>query len=171
MTPERAGITELAEAANIARDRAARILREAGIVRDKLRRYPREKSLAALQAAVDPSRAAGHHLTGLGSDASNINLNELATARTDAERARARKLQLDVQEREGSLISKAAAIEGATDFTTYLRNGLLSIGDKVATKCVAKSADAIAAIVNEAIRDALAVLSDEGNFIIHGGTP
>jgi hypothetical protein len=165
--PPRAGVTALAEAAGLSRSRAKQILDTAAIKRDKYREYPTSAAMAALLAFSDASRSTGHALNGDGNpDTRNDHMQALAAARATAETARARKVELEVAQKEGRLISRAAVLSAATDFATHLRNGLLGLGPRIATKCVGRDAEEIAAIIDGAIRDALSDLSDADAYLL-----
>jgi hypothetical protein len=163
----RSNITQLAHVLNMNRAEAKRILEIAKIKRDaRAREYPTEIALAALVAFTDSSKASGQQLNGMGSGYENSNLNALADARASAEKARARKVILEVEQKEGRLVSKQAVVTAATDFATHLRNGLLGLGARICTKCVGRDADEISDIIETAIADALADLSDADSYLL-----
>lgn len=168
MTGERLNISTLAEMTNLSRQRAKQVLQTCGIRRDSYRLYDADKALTALRAFTDTSKASGHRLSGEGSTAAppNDQMAALANARAAAEQARARKVELEVAQKEGRLISREAVTETAVAFASHLRNGLLGMGARVATKCVGRDADAISAIIEDAMRDALADLSDLDAYIM-----
>ncbi len=168
---ERLNITTLAEMANLSRDRARDVLKMAGIKRDTYRLYDAEQAMKALTAFTDSNMASGNHLAGRGSDYSGSGIEALAAARASAEIARARKVELEVAQKEGRLVTKQAVIEAATDFATLMRNGLLGLGSRISTRCVGRSADEISTIIEDAIADALADLSDVDNYLLKEVAP
>jgi hypothetical protein len=163
----RANITQLAHVLNMNRAEAKRILEIAKIKRDaRAREYPTAIALAALVAFTDSSKSSGAQLNGMGSGYENSNLNALADARASAEKARARKVELEVSQKEGKLVSKQAVVTAATDFATLLRNGLLGLGSRIATRCAGRTQDEIANIIEDALRDALEELSDLDAYLL-----
>mgnify|MGYP001765491665 CR=1 FL=1 len=172
--PDTVNITELGEKFGLPRDKARRLLIAAGIRRDHHRQYPRADAEAALAAATDPARAAGNHAAGRGSlddltPASGAayagRLDSLADAKAAAERARARKIELEVQAREGALVPRAAVTDALVDVVTSLRNSLLALGDKIAPSLAGLAPDDIADTLREAMRDELAAFADIDKFI------
>jgi phage terminase Nu1 subunit (DNA packaging protein) len=160
--PPEAGITELAEAAGLSRDRAKQVLDTAKIKRDKYRKYPTELAMQALLAFSDAGKSTGHALNGYGNpDTRNDHMQALAAARATAESARARKIELEVASKEGRLVSREAVNQAAVEFSTHIRNGLLGFPARIAHKLVgAADAEAIERVLDEAIREELAALSD-----------
>ncbi|PWB89866.1 hypothetical protein C5688_13585 [Methylocystis sp. MitZ-2018] len=166
--PSAAGITELAEAAGLSRDRAKQVLDTAKIKRDKYRKYPTELAMQALLAFSDAGKATGHALNGYGNpDTRNDHMQALAAARATAESARARKIELEVASKEGRLVSREAVNKTAVEFATHVRNGLLGFPARIAHKLVgSQSADEIEGIIDVAIREELAALSDIDHYAL-----
>lgn len=167
------GITALAERFGIDAQTARRRLTAAGVTRDMHRWYSEVKAVAALTAACDVATTVGARLTGAGSldDVTNHGsspvgrLDALADAKAAAERARARKIELEVQAREGALVPRTAVTDALVDVVTSLRNSLLALGDKIAPSLAGLAPDDIADTIREAMRDELAAFADIDRFI------
>ncbi len=166
--PPEAGITELAEAAGLSRDRAKQVLDTAKIKRDKYRKYPTEIAMQVLLAFSDAGKATGHALNGYGNpDTRNDHMQALAAARATAESARARKIELEVANKEGRLVSRDAVNKTAVEFATHVRNGLLGFPARIAHTLVGVAdAEAIERVLDDAIRVELATLTDIDLFAL-----
>ena len=165
--PNEAGITELADLAGLSRNRAKQILDMAKVKRDKYKKYPTKLALDALYAFKDASRSSGHSLAGMGNpDApQNDHMMALAAARATAETARARKLTLEVETREGNLIARKDVEAAALNFATILRNSLMGLPSRICAQLAGRSADEIETILDDAMRDALANVADLDNYL------
>ncbi|ULO24249.1 hypothetical protein [Methylocystis sp. SB2] len=118
--------------------------------------------MRALLAFSDAGRSTGHAMNGYGNVATrNDHMQALAAARATAESARARKIELEVASKEGRLVSRDVVNKTAVEFATHIRNGLLGFPARIAHKLVgAADAEAIERVLDDAIREELAALSD-----------
>ena len=163
---ERLNCTDLATEFRMSNGRAANLLRQAGIERDGRKLYDADDAREVLRAAIDPSRAAGNRIAGRGNVSPSPEISELASVRVGTERARARKLELEVALKSNQLVSRVAANEAAIDFATHVRNGFLGLAPKIAAKLVGKSCDDITSILDAAVRETLVTLSDVDNWVL-----
>ncbi|MGJ0534276.1 hypothetical protein [Methylocystis sp.] len=97
-----------------------------------------------------------------------MHLAALASARAASEQARARKLLLECETKERRLVEREAVTKAALEFAMHIRNGLLGFPARVAHKLVgAADAEAIERVLDDAIREELAALSDIDLFALN----
>ncbi|MGY3514167.1 hypothetical protein [Bradyrhizobium lupini] len=124
-----------------------------------------EDALQLSQSIADPSRVLGHAANGRGEGGYSSVTDTLAEARANAERLRARKIELQNAQLEGSLISREAVTATGQRILAEARTALLSLGYRLAPKLTGKTdAREIARIVETELRDVLGALADEATF-------
>jgi hypothetical protein len=168
---ERANITAISDYASMSRGRVAELLKVSKIRADKNRLYPVADAITAVVAFSNAGISIGKQI---GADAPssdvgerNTHLAALASARAASELARARKLELAVAKEECRLVSREAVSQTAIEFAMHIRNGLLGFPARVAHKLVgAADAEAIERVLDDAIREELAALSDIDLFAL-----
>ena len=108
----------------------------------------RDKAIETINALKDPAMSAGNRLAGRAEGASSDAIVTLANAKALAESARARKLQLEVSQKEGRLVSREEVESNARNFATFIRSAFLGLGPSIAPKLIGKDADQISHIVD-----------------------
>lgn len=165
--PQRVNITALSDALAMGRGHAKKIFDAAKIRHDKDGKYDSARAIEALTAFSDADKALGLALAGANPEKKNDHLAQLASAKAQAEIARARKLEIEVAQKEGRLVSREAAQNAANEFATYTRNSLLGLPAKIAHRFVGvRSAEDAERILDEAIRDELTALSDVDSYVL-----
>jgi hypothetical protein len=165
--PERANITAISDALAMGRGHARKILDAAKIRHDKDGKYDSARAIEALTAFSDADKALGLALAGANPEKQTDHLAQLASAKAQAEMARARKLEIEVAQKEGRLVSREAVETATAEFATYARNSLLGLPAKIAHRFVGvRSAEDAERILDEAIRDELSNLSDVDNYVL-----
>ena len=172
---EYVSLTKLRDISKTSSATARSRLADAGITPNAEGRFPLDAALAAIDLQRSPDKALGRQAASPGAIAPTANSSpatgrgnapsDLATARAESERQRARKLRLENERIEGDLLSKAAVIDAGIHFAAHMRAGLLSFGAAVAPTLAGLSADKIAATINEAMRGLLGRLGDAQDFI------
>ncbi|UPK14463.1 hypothetical protein IVA93_15480 [Bradyrhizobium sp. 155] len=116
------------------------------------------------KSIADPARVLGHATNGRGEGAHTAT-ETLVDARAHAERLRARKIELQNAQLEGSLISREAVTATGQRILAEARTALLSLGHRVAAKVAGKTdTREIARIVETEVRDVLGALADDKRF-------
>ncbi|MGY4289168.1 hypothetical protein ACVWXO_008388 [Bradyrhizobium sp. LM2.7] len=124
-----------------------------------------EGGLQLAQSIADPARVIGHATNGRGEGGNSAVTNTLAEAKAHAERLRARKIELQNAQLEGSLISRDAVTATGKRILAEARTALLSLGHRLAPKVAGKTdTREIARIVETEVRDVLGALADDKRF-------
>ena len=145
--PRRARITDIADATNISRARALQMLKAANLRKDRSGTYLFAKACETINALKDPAMSAGNRAMGRGGDgASNDAVITLANAKALAEAHRARKLEIEIAQKEGRLVERETVIEAGRDVLTHIRMGLTGIASKIAPRLLNQDTATIAAI-------------------------
>lgn len=123
------------------------------------------RAVETVKAWADSDRVLGHAASGRGEGGDSSRTSALAEAKAQAERFRARKLELQNAQLEGSLISREAVTATGARIFAEARTALLSLGHRLASKVAGKTdTREIARIVESEVRDVLSVLADETIF-------
>ncbi|MGY4325701.1 hypothetical protein ACVWWG_000115 [Bradyrhizobium sp. LB7.2] len=124
-----------------------------------------EEGLNLARSIADAARVIGHAANGRGEGGYSAVTDALAEARAHAERLRARKIELQNAQLEGSLISREAVTATGQRILAEARTALLSLGHRLAPKVAGKTdAREIARIVETEVRDVLGALADDKRF-------
>ena len=158
--PRRARITDIAAATNINRQRAAQILKAAGMRKDTGGTFLREKAIETINAIKDPALVVGNRAAGRASGASSDAVATLAASKALAEQFRAKKLELEIQQREGKLVPREEVETNARNFATFIRSAFLGMGPSIAPRLVGKSADEISNLIDADVRTILERLAN-----------
>lgn len=117
------------------------------------------------RSIADPARIIGHATNGRGEGGHHAVTDTLAEAKAHAERLRARKIELQNAQLEGSLISREAVTVTGQRILAEARTALLSLGHRLAPKVAGKTdTREIAGIVETEVRDVLGALADDKRF-------
>ena len=123
------------------------------------------EAVEIVKAYVDQARVIGHAAHGRGDGGNTETTSALTAAKLRSEQLRARKIEIENAEKEGSLIPREAVTETGSHIIATARTALLSLGHRLAAKVAGKSdLVEIARIVEAEIRDVLSVLADESKF-------
>ena len=171
---EYASLTAVRDKARVSSATARRALDDAGIAPNAKGRFPLDLALAAIDAQRSPDKALGRQAAAIINPATTTAaggaakpVSDLATARAESERQRARKLSLENARLERDLISKDDVREAGRHFASGVKQALLSFGNQVAPSLVGRSAADIAAEVNRLMRETLTALGDPAEFVIN----
>ncbi|MCA1401926.1 hypothetical protein [Bradyrhizobium sp. BRP56] len=120
------------------------------------------KAVEVVTAIADTDRVAGHATSGRGEGG---HISELAAAKAEAEKHRARKLELQNAQLEGRLIDRDSVEQTAAQILGDLRVALLAIGVRLAPR-VAGMADqkAVARLIEDEIGRTLTSFADPDDF-------
>jgi hypothetical protein len=172
--PRRANITTIADETHTSRQRAAAILKAAGMRKGPDDKFVFDKAVATILALIDPARSVGHVAGGDDtalSDGVAGNVSALSAAKAAYEAARTRKMEISVAQIEGRLVDRDAAIALARDLAVHVRSGLSGVGARTAADLAATNDPAKAqSIVDQAIHDALTRLSSLDTYILGDST-
>lgn len=168
-TPRRAGISAIADATHTSRQRAAALLKAAGMRRDKAETYLFEKAVATILALIDPARSIGHVAGGDDSALTGGvagNAATLAAAKAGYEVLRTERLRQQIDVQQGKLIRRDDVIALAKDAGAHVKANVLAVPAKVAANCIGKDGEEIQRILADALRDALIRLTDVGDYLL-----
>lgn len=115
-----------------------------------------------VKAIVDPARVSGHAATRVGKDSSGA----LSDARTQFERLKARRLEIENAKAEGKLIDREAVTETGAHIIASARTALLSLGYRLAGKVAGKTdLGEIAKLIENEVRTVLGKIADPDAFL------
>ena len=167
-------LTALRDPARVSSATARAAIAAAGISPDAKGRFPLDLALAAIDAQRSPDKSLGKAAANITPSATPAPatghgkpVSDLATARAESERQRARKLSLENARLERDLISKDDVREAGRHFASGVKQSLLAFGNQVAPALVGLPAAEIAAEVNRQMRETLAALGDPAEFVIN----
>jgi hypothetical protein len=151
-------IRQVAEAVGVDSATVRRSLMNAGIADADSTGF--DRCVEIVKAGADPARVVGHAATRVSSNPA------MTEARLRFEGLKARKLEIENEQLERSLISRVAVVETATRIVAEARTAILSLGYRVADKCVGLTdAREIARIVESEARIVLGALADDETLV------
>lgn len=162
--PRRANITDIAAACHVSRSKAAQTLKAAGLRRGKDGTYLFAKAVETIEALKDPAMSAGNRAAGRAEGASSDAIVTLANAKALSESARAKKLMLEVAQKEGRLIDRQTVIDAGQDVLAHIRVGLVGLAPRIAPRLLDKDAASISRTLTEEIENTLRDLADVDAF-------
>ena len=164
----RANTAEIARQAGVDFGTAKRAIQLANVPKGR-GGYDLAEGLAAVEAWADPARVAGHAAAGRGENASAASqsaTDTLAHSKAEAERFRALKLQMEVAEKSGQLVSLEHVRQAGEEICSNVATALLGIGSRVAPRLLGQTdALAIQLIVTEEVKRAMGVMSDPDKYV------
>lgn len=158
---KRGKIQEIADACGVDHRTVRRALERAELKAGR-GGYDFDAAVAAVNAIADPARVNGHAVTRGNAG----NGGAMLDARTRHEELKARRLEIENEKLEGSLISRDVVTATGVHIITTTRTALLTLGHRCAEKVAGKTdVREIARLVDAEVRDVLGALADETRFL------